>query len=72
MPVIPPKCNRKTKRDCDFAFYCERNLIERFFNKIKHFRAIATPHDKLVQVNRSQIQGPLQTTMTLTKVCPIC
>ena len=41
-PVIPPKSNRTTKRDCDFALYCERNLIERFFNKIKHFRAIAT------------------------------
>jgi len=25
----------------------ERNLIERFFNKIKHFRAIATRYDKL-------------------------
>jgi transposase len=45
-PVIPPKSNRKTKRDCDSALYCERNLIERFFNKIKHFRAIATRYDK--------------------------
>jgi transposase len=26
----------------NFALYRERNLIERFFNKIKHFRAIAT------------------------------
>ena len=25
-PVIPPKANRKVKRDCDFALYCERNL----------------------------------------------
>jgi len=25
-----------------FALYCERNHIERFFNKIKHFRGIAT------------------------------
>jgi len=30
-----------------FALYCERNLIERFFNKIKHFRGIATRYDKL-------------------------
>ena len=30
-PVIPPKSNRKTPRPCDFALYCERNLIERFF-----------------------------------------
>ena len=48
-PVIPPKANRKVKRDCDFALYCERNLIERFFNKIKHYRAIATRYDKLAQ-----------------------
>jgi transposase len=46
-PVIPPKTNRKENRDCDFALYCERNLVERFFNKIKHYRAIATRFDKL-------------------------
>src|SRR6266478_3336526 len=48
-PVIPPKATRKIKRDCDFALYCERNLVERFFNKIKHFRAIATRYDKLAR-----------------------
>ena len=48
-PVIPPKANRKEPRDCDFALYCERNLIERFFNKLKHFRAIATRYDKLAK-----------------------
>jgi len=48
-PVIPPKANRKVKRDCDFALYCERNLIERFFNKIKHYRAVATRYDKLAR-----------------------
>jgi transposase len=48
-PVIPPRANRKTKRECDFALYRERNLIERFFNKIKHFRAIATRYDKLAR-----------------------
>ena len=47
--VIPPKANRKTPRDCDFALYCERNLVERFFNKLKHFRAIATRYDKLAR-----------------------
>ena len=46
-PVIPPKANRKELRDCDFALYRERNLVERFFNKIKHYRAIATRFDKL-------------------------
>ena len=44
--VIPPKSNRKMKRDCDFALYCERNLVERFFCIIKHFRAIATRYEK--------------------------
>jgi transposase len=46
-PVIPPRANRKQPRTCDYALYRERNLIERFFNKIKHFRAIATRYDKL-------------------------
>ena len=45
-PVIPPKSNRKTKRDCDFALYAERNLVERFFNFIKQFRGIATRYEK--------------------------
>lgn len=49
VPVIPPKANRTTKRACDFALYCERNLIERFFNKLKQFRAIATRYDKLAR-----------------------
>jgi transposase len=41
--------NRNIKRECDFALYCERNLIERFFNLLKHFRAIATRYDKLAR-----------------------
>jgi len=48
-PVIPPKANRKTPRTCDFVLYCERDLVERFFNKLKHFRAIATRYDKLAR-----------------------
>jgi transposase len=46
-PVIPPKANRREPRETDFALYCERNLVERFFNKIKHYRGIATRFDKL-------------------------
>jgi transposase len=38
-PVIPPKTNRKIKRECDFVLYRERNLIERFFNKLKQLGA---------------------------------
>jgi len=48
-PVIPPKANRLVQRHCDFALYRERNLVERFFNTIKHFRAVATRYDKLAR-----------------------
>jgi transposase len=48
-PVIPPRANRKTPRACDFALYRERNVVERFFNKLKHFRAVATRYDKLAR-----------------------
>ena len=47
--VIPPKSNRKQKRECDFILYKERNLIERLFGKLKQFRAIATRYDKLAR-----------------------
>lgn len=47
--VIPPKSNRKVQRDCDFALYAERNLVERFFNYIKQFRGIATRYEKTAQ-----------------------
>jgi transposase len=46
-PVIPSHPRRALPLPCDFALYCERNLVERFFNKLKHFRAIATRYDKL-------------------------
>lgn len=46
MAVIPPKSNRKTSREYDKDIYKERNLIERLFNKLKHFRRIATRYDK--------------------------
>jgi transposase len=55
-PVIPPKANRKAPRTCDFALYCERNLVERFFNKLKHFRAIATRYDKLARTFLAGVQ----------------
>ena len=46
-PVIPSKANRREPRKTDFALYRERNLVERFFCKIKQFRAISTRYDKL-------------------------
>jgi transposase len=44
--VIPPKANRRIKRDYDRHVYTERHLIENFFAKLKQFRAIATRYDK--------------------------
>lgn len=45
--VIPPKSNAKDPWDCDFYLYKERHLVECFFNRIKHFRRVATRYDKL-------------------------
>ena len=47
-PVIPPKRNRTFKRPYDAELYKERNIIERFFAKLKHFRRVATRYDKLL------------------------
>jgi transposase len=44
---IPTQGDRKQQRSVAPAIYRQRNLIERFFNKIKHFRRIATRFDKL-------------------------
>jgi len=44
---IPPRCNR-TEPICFSPYlYRARNLVERFFNKIKHCRRVATRYDKL-------------------------
>ncbi len=45
--VIPPRSSRKTPREYDADLYKERNLIERMFNKLKHFRRVSTRYDKL-------------------------
>jgi putative transposase len=47
-PVIPPKRNRTFNRPYDAELYKERNIIERFFNKLKQFRRVATRYDKLL------------------------
>ena len=43
---IPTCRDRKIQRSVDQNLYRQRNLIERFFNKLKHFRRIATRYDK--------------------------
>ena len=48
--VIPPRSMRKSKRSYDIDLYKERNHVERMFNKLKHFRRVATRYDKLAVV----------------------
>lgn len=45
--VIPPRSNRTVQRGYDKHQYKDRNLVERFFQKIKNFRRIATRYEKL-------------------------
>jgi len=43
---IPTCRDRKVQRSIDPDLYRHRNLVERFFNRLKHFRRIATRYDK--------------------------
>ena len=42
-PVIPPKSNRKEKRDYDRALYKLRHLVENGFLEFKQWRGVAHP-----------------------------
>jgi transposase len=44
--VIPPRCNRRELRKFSKRRYKSRNLVERFVNRIKHYRRIATRFEK--------------------------
>ena len=44
--VIPSKTNRKQPRDLDKHLYRGRNLVERFINRIKQHRRVATRYEK--------------------------
>lgn len=44
--VIPGKRNRKMVLNHDAELYRMRNRIERCFNKLKHFRRVATRFDR--------------------------
>ena len=47
IPVIPPRSHRKTPRYYDKHLYQDRNLVERLFQKLKHYRRIATRYERL-------------------------
>ena len=46
---IPSQCDCKLQRSVDPALYRQRNLTERFFNQLKHFRKVATRYAKTAQ-----------------------
>ena len=45
--VIPPISSRCSPPPYDKEIYRQRNHVERFFNKLKQFRRLATRYDKL-------------------------
>ncbi len=47
--VIPPRRNRIESRDYDKVLYKERNLVERLFQKLKHYRRVATRYERLAR-----------------------
>ncbi|WP_231897218.1 IS5 family transposase [Vreelandella subglaciescola] len=48
-PVIPPKKNRLAHIEVDWHCYKDRNLVERFFQKIKQFRRLSTRYERLAR-----------------------
>ena len=44
--VIPSRRTAKTPRKIDKNLYKDRNKVERFFGRMKHYRRIATRYDK--------------------------
>jgi transposase len=63
--------NRINLPDFDAGLYRKRNHVERFFNKLKHFRAIATRYDKrddnfLASIQLASIRIWLRTNESVT------
>ena len=44
--VVPSKRGRRTPRALDHNLYADRNKVERFFNRLKQYRRLATRYDK--------------------------
>ena len=45
--VIPPRDSRTDPRSYDEDLYKRKNIIERFFHRLKQYRRVATRYDKL-------------------------
>ena len=46
VPCIPPRKNRAEPIEYDRHLYQERNVVERYFARIKQYRRVATRYDK--------------------------
>jgi len=44
--VIPSRCTNKIQRNIDMQLYKKRNVIERFFCRLKDFKRVFTRYDK--------------------------
>ena len=53
--VMPQRRNKKQCRIYNRHIYKERHLIECLFNKIKHFRRVATRYEKLADSFRAMV-----------------
>lgn len=51
--TIPPKISVKDQWKTDWWIYKERHVIECFFNRLKHFRRLATRYDKTARIFRT-------------------
>lgn len=47
LAVIPPRNNKTYKQKYNKLTYRNRNQVERFFQRLKNFRRVATRYDKL-------------------------
>ena len=54
--VIPFRRSRSAVSHHDRHIYEERNLVKRFFNKLKHFRRIATRYEQTASAYLSMVQ----------------
>jgi putative transposase len=53
--VNPPKKNRKHQRPYSKSPYKERNVVERFFCRLKLWRGIATRYEKTIVSFRGMV-----------------
>lgn len=53
---MPPEKNRTAPWDCDREACKGRNMVERVFNRMKHYRKAATRHDRLDETFLANLQ----------------